>query len=98
MAAEYLIKRTDGEWFDLHHDRFNEVLRPSTVPSEVVQGWGDHRIKVEGCELSFSYENAGIQVFFEGEGLPEELERRIVAEIASRIAGATGQKAAVVEL
>lgn len=98
MALEFLIKRTDGEWFDLHHDQFAAVLRPKSFPSEAVEGWGDHRIKVEGCEIAFSYEDPGIQVIFEGNGLPEDTARKIVDEIAARITQTTGHASAVVEL
>jgi hypothetical protein len=98
MAIEFLIIRTDGDWFDLKDDLFASTLRPTSFPSEPVEGWGDHRISVVGCEVSFSYEDPGIQVCFEGDLPPPGVARKIVDEIAARIAEVTGQKAEVVGL
>ena len=48
---EYLIRRTDGDWFDLHSSQYADVLRQNSVPSRAVVGWGDQRIEVLGCEI-----------------------------------------------
>jgi hypothetical protein len=95
---EYLIKRTDGDWFDLHASRFAEVLRPSSFLSRTVEGWGDHRIEIHGCQISFSYEEPGIQVSFDGDTLTESEASQIVSEIAESITKATGQKSRVIPL
>jgi hypothetical protein len=95
--VEFLIKRTDGDWFDLHVSRYAETLKPRSVPSEVVAGWGDHRIRVLGVDISFSYEDPGFQVVFEGE-LSESDARRIADEICLNIVEATGQAGAVFPL
>ncbi len=94
---EFLIKRTDGAWFDLPKGRFADVLRPSSYPSRLAQGWGDHRIEVNGCPISFSYEDPGIQVCFEGSGFPEDDALKVVNEIADSIMKATGQLARVIQ-
>jgi len=94
---EYLIRRTDGEWFDLDHTRFAEVLRPTSLPSKPVPGWGDHRIRVKGFEVSFSYEDPGIQVVFEG-SMSEEDADRITQEVLANIVQATGQQGKVIPL
>ncbi len=94
---EFLIRRTDGEWFDLHRDDFAGTLRPSSFPSHKVEGWGDHRISVEGVEISFSYEDPGVQVSFEGE-LPVEKCETIVNEILANIEEVTGQKGRIVDI
>jgi len=61
---EFLIKRTDSEWFSLHQDRFNEVLRPHSIHSQPTEGWGDHRITISNGEISFSFEESGFHVVF----------------------------------
>ena len=91
---EFLIKRTDGEWFDLHRNDYAKTLRPRTLPSEVVEGWGDHRIRVAGVEVSFAYELPGFQVAFEGD-IDEATARQIVDEVLMNIAEVTGQKGEV---
>src|SRR5688572_2788409 len=94
---EYLIRRTDGEWFDLHATRFDEALRPSSFPSERVEGRGAWRIRCEGTDISFSYEDPGIQVSIEGH-LPPDVADRIAEEIRQNVERVTGQKGRVVPL
>ena len=60
---EFLLRRTDGEWFDNAWD----ACHPTTIPYEVVEGWGNYRIKVMGCEVSVSDEDPGFQISFENE-------------------------------
>jgi len=91
---EFLIRRTDGEWFDLHASRFGEALRPSSVSSERVDGWGDWRIRCADVEISFSYEDPGIQMCIEGE-LPKSLAEQIADEVRQNIERVTGQKGKV---
>jgi hypothetical protein len=95
---EFLIRRTDGDWFDLHKRQFAEVVRPASFPSQPVEGCGDHRIEIRGCQISFSYEDPGIQVSFEGDSLTEAEASQIVSEIAESITKATGQKSRVIPL
>lgn len=94
---EYMIRTRDGDWFNLHRNVYAEVLKPRTFRSVVTAGWGDHRIKTEGVEVSFSYEDPGIQIAFEGE-LPEETARQIVEEIRENIETATNQAGYVISL
>ncbi len=95
---EFLLRRTDGEWFDLPVDQFPKVLRPNSVPSEPIQGEGEHRILVRGCEVSFSYEDPGIQVCFETGEISEADTANIAKEILRNIEEATGQSGKVVPL
>lgn len=95
---EFLIKRTDGDWFDLHATRFAEVLKPNSFPSRPTSGWGDHRIEVLGCEVSFSYEDPGIQVCFERGPIPDDQAKQIVREILENITRSTGQPGNVIEI
>lgn len=95
---EYLIKRTDGEWFDFHKNRFEEILRPRSFPSITIVGWGNHRIEVAGCEISFSFEDPGIQVIVENINIPAEQIEQLVQEICQNIAEKTGQQGIVISL
>jgi hypothetical protein len=94
---EYLIRRTDGEWFDLPESSLSEILRPITVPSKPVPGWGNHRIDVEGVEISFSIEDPGIMIVIEGE-LPDTTCGRVVEEVLANIEKATGQRGRTVRI
>jgi hypothetical protein len=95
---EFLIRRTDGEWFDLDSSRNAEVLKPRSVSSEPVSGWGDHRIKIPNGVISFSYEDPGIQVMFDEFSASREEARLMVEEILSNIEAATGQRGRIVDL
>ena len=95
---EFLIKRTDGDWFDLHKDQYSVVLHPTSFPWKRVEGWGEYRIKVADCEIAFSYEDPGIYVAFECDNIAEELATKIVEEICSNIIQATGQKGKVLQI
>ena len=94
---EYLIRRTDGEWFDLAPDQYDAALRPSSLASRRVEGWGDHRIEVGGVEVSFSYEDPGIQVTFKGE-LPERVAEVVIAEVLANLMSLTGQEGRIVRI
>jgi hypothetical protein len=94
----FLIRRIDGEWFDLHASRFEEVLKPASLPSHRIDGPGDLRLEVKGCEVSFSYEDPGIQICFETGSISDEEAARIVEEIAASITAATGQQSRIVPL
>jgi len=96
-VIEYLIRRTDGDWFDLHAKRLGEALRPSSFVSERVDGWGDWCIRCEGADISFSYEDPGIQMSIDGE-LPREIANQIAKEICQNIERVTGQQGRVVPL
>jgi hypothetical protein len=95
--AEYLIRRADGDWFDIPAPRAAEAYRPTSFASERVDGWGDWRIRCEGVEISFSYEDPGIQVCIEGE-LSEAVADQIADEIRQSIERVTGQKGRLVAL
>lgn len=94
---EYLIRRTDGEWFDLDVDQYDSALRPSSIPSRRVEGWGDYRIEIGGVEVSFSYEDPGIQVCFKGD-MSESVADTVVAEVLANITAATGQEGRIVRI
>ena len=92
---EYLLKRTDGDWFRIGD--FKAVCQPRTIPFEQVDGWGNARIRIGSCEVAFSDEIAGIQVSFEGE-IAEQLARQVVAEVLERITATSGQTGEIVQI
>lgn len=97
---EYLIKRMDGadpgDW-PIHKDRYPDVLRPNTLPSRRISGWGNHRIEVAGVEVSFSWEPVGFQVAFEGE-IDQEMAARIVTEVGDNLSAAVEGRAEVIQI
>ena len=93
--GEYLIRRTDGEWFDIPQGKKADAYRPIASPSERIEGEGTWRIRCEGVEIGFSFEDPGIQIWFEGD-LPESTEDRIADEIRQSIERVTGQMGRVV--
>ena len=59
---------------------------------------GRYPIEVRGSAISFSYEDAGIQVCFEGDGLTEAEASQIANDIAMSVTTATGQSSEVIPL
>lgn len=93
QCIEFLIRRTDGECFDNAWSACN----PKTYPFEVIDGWGNHRIRVLGVEVSISDEMAGYQVSFEGD-IPADIAEKIVNEMRENLESATGQKGIVIPI
>jgi hypothetical protein len=95
--VEFLIRRTDGEWFDLKVDQMAEALCPTSFEYRRAEGSGDWRIHTQGVDVSFSYEDPGIQISFEGE-ISEALAEAIVEEIRINLQRVTGQKGRIVPI
>jgi hypothetical protein len=93
---EFLIRRTDGSWFDILPHEYPETLHPNSMPSQPSPRAEGYGINVEGCEVTFAYEAPGIRVVFEGGELAEELTRQIVLEVCTNITSLTGQAGEVV--
>ncbi|MFT3683721.1 MAG: hypothetical protein QM783_02145 [Phycisphaerales bacterium] len=93
---EYLIRCESMEWWSPID--MPRVLCPRTIASEPCPGWGDHRIRVGDNEVSFSFEDSGWQVTFEGTALDERLCRQIVEEILQNLETATGEQGRVIDL
>lgn len=95
---EFLIKRTDGEWFSLHKDHFQKVLKPKHPRTEPCQGIGDHCIQLPNGQIAFTFEDPGLHIIFEKyEGTREEAIR-IVREILENLTVFSGEKGKIVEL
>ena len=98
MQREYLIRADNDEEFDIPLSRFGDVLRPRSYPSKVIEGWGNLRIEVLGCEVSFSAEPPGMHIVFETGEISADIADAIVQEIAESAESFTGQKGKIVPL
>jgi hypothetical protein len=56
----------DVGWIAVHADDVQRVLTPNGWDAAVIEGWGDHRVRIDNTEVSFSGEDAGWQVSVEG--------------------------------
>ncbi len=92
---EYLLKRTDGDWFDTGD--MSAVCRPSTIAFETIDGWGDARIRIGACDVAFSYEDPGIQISFEGK-IDPDLAKQVAEEVLQRIIAGSGQQGIAVQI
>ena len=93
-----MLKLNDGDGFSEPVSRYPEILRPASIPSERAEGWGSHRIRVEGVEVSFSDEDFGFQVVFESDDLSEQRAAEIMDDICENIRTITGSSTEVVPL
>ena len=98
QRREFLIRRTDGSWFDILPHEYADALRPNSVPSRPSPRSEGYGIEVEGCHVTFAYDEPGIRVVFEGGALPDEVTRRIVLEVCANITSLTGQAGEVVPI
>ena len=95
---EFLIKRTDGEWFDLHKNQLADTLRPASGQTKITAGQGDHCVEIDGVTIHFSIEDVGIQVRFENTNIKLENAEQIVQDILQNIEDKTHQKGEIVFL
>ncbi len=92
---EFLIKRTDGEWFDFPSG--SDPYRPVSIPYKKIEGWGDGRIEIDGCPISFSFEDPGVQISFEGD-IEEQRASAVAEQIRQSIEQVSGQMAKAVQI
>jgi len=92
---EYLVKRTDGDWFDFPVG--SHPYRPITIPFDRQEGAEEWKIIVEGCPISFSYEDPGIQITFEGEIEPNRAAD-VVEEIRQQIEHISNQTGEAIQI
>jgi hypothetical protein len=81
----FLIRRKDGDFCIFHISKAEDVLKPNTIESTKIEGWGDFRISVNNCEISFSFEEVGIQIGFENCEISDEYAKKIVDEICLNV-------------
>ena len=84
-VKEYLIRRRDKDFCLVQVGKFSNVLHPNSFESEKANGWGDYRIKIRDCEISFSFEEVGIQVSFEICEIDDEKAETIIDEICRNV-------------
>src|SRR5688572_30831635 len=95
---EFILRLNEGEGFAGSYDSLPALLRPASIPSQPVAGWGSHRILVEGAEISFSDEEFGFQVVFETGDISEERAQEIMEDIAANIRAKTAATTSVVPI
>jgi hypothetical protein len=95
---EFNLRINDGDGFAEPFSRYSEILRPATIPSEHAEGWGSHRIRVEGIEIAFSDEEFGFQVIFDSDNLSEQRAQEIMDDITANIRNETGAATEVIPL
>ena len=98
IKMEFLIRRTDGEWFSLHKDHFQEVLKPKQPRTELCHGNGDHCIELPNGRVVFAFEDPGLHIMFEEYEGTREDAMRIVKEILENLTAFSGEKGEIVEL
>jgi hypothetical protein len=98
FVREYLIRQLDDEEFFLPCQSWKDVLRPSSVSSNVVQEPGSFYLEVEGCRVTFSPELPGLQISFEDCDISAEVAERIVQEILVSVESFTNQKGKIIHL
>jgi len=92
---EFLVKPVKSEWFLFPEG--SKPYRTVRTPCREIAGWGNGRIEVEGCEISFSCEDPGIQVSFEGK-VSQARAEEIIDEIKQAIEAAAKEQATVVQI
>ncbi len=92
---EFLIKSSDGDWFEFPPG--SDPYRPLTIPCRKVKGRGDGWIEIENCPISFSYEEPGIQVSFEGE-MSEFKAAEVAEDVRQNIEKTSGQFARLIQI
>ena len=91
---EYLVRRTDGDWFDFPPG--SEPYAPISIPYSKVEGAENALIEIDGCEISFSYEDPGIQISFNGEISASRAAE--IVETRQRIEKVSGQSAGSIQI
>lgn len=94
---EFLICRTDGDWFDLPLEQWPRVLHPTSFDYQRTTGFGEYCIEIDKCIVEINYEMPGIQVLFHGE-IEWERANQITGEILENISSFTGQSGEVIDL
>ncbi len=95
---EFILRLNDGEGFAESFDTYPALLRPASILSQPVAGWGSHRILVEGVEISFSDEEFGFLVVFETGDISEQRAQEIMDDIAVNIRAKTNATTSIVPI
>jgi hypothetical protein len=87
---EYVIRTAaTHEWPPIRQDRLADVLTPAGPPCEGIEGWGDFRLRCGDTEVSFSGEDVGWQVAFDGP-MPQAECARLVEIVCQQVSAEAG--------
>jgi hypothetical protein len=89
MLEDLIRPRDRAARIPIPADDLAQVLTPRGWDCEVIDGWGELRIRVDNAELAFSGEDVGWQVIVEGD-LSRDAAGTIVAAITKQIEQACG--------
>ena len=87
---EFMIRPSGTAEFEFKFSEYPRVLKPKSIASSTIKGWGSNRICVEGEEISFSDEGRGFQVSFHTGAVGSERATEIIEDICANIAAETG--------
>jgi hypothetical protein len=97
-VIEYLIRNVgDKGWPGVHRDRLSIVLTPVDGGWVPIDGWGDHRLRRGETEVSFSIEEVGWQVSFEGP-IGESDAQHMIDAVAGQVQQEVGEPVEVVQI
>jgi hypothetical protein len=87
-----MVKATTGpsSWPAIPKDRLLHVLEPRGYGAVSVDGPGDLRLALGGCQMAFSGEMAGWQVWFDGDTAGYDTDA-LVAQVAQQVQEFTGE-------
>jgi len=91
-VPEYLIRTTAGQssWPAIPKGRLLDVLEPRGYGTVRADGPGDLRLVLGGGEMVFSAEDAGWQVWFEGDTAGHDTDA-LVSQVAQQVQEFTGE-------
>jgi hypothetical protein len=88
-VIEYLIRtQYSDEWPPVHRDGLAKVLIPAGFDCDVVDGWGDLRLRCGEAEVSFSGEEPGWALSVEGDLTEVEA---FIARVTEQVSQAVGE-------
>ena|SRR5882724_9348124 len=94
---EFLIKRTDGDWFNLHSSRFDEALLPSLTLQNAFTAGAIIASRLTDARYCSSTKTSASSLASSAEISPEKASS-IVDEIAEKVSAVTGQSSVVIQL
>jgi len=91
-VPEYLIRTTTNasSWSAIPGGRPLDVLQPRGHGWVSVDGPGDLRLALGGCQMAFSGEDAGWQICFEGDTTGHDTDA-LVTQLAQQVQEFTGE-------
>ncbi len=91
---EYIIKRTDGDWFDLDKNKMGDVFY--IEGGQLFEGRGDYCLKTKSGMLTVSYEDPGLQVAFED--FSKDQAEELINNMLRKLEEITGQKGEILPI